>query len=71
MAFTNDKRAELIKRINYNNSMTLKKEDLLEILARLDTAETTIVDLLLICDSAENKEAILEAMEPWHKSRGK
>lgn len=41
------------------------------LIARVDEAENTIMRLLILCDSADNKQAIMEATLPWRKARGR
>lgn len=44
---------------------------LVNLIARTEAGERTMMDLLILCDSEENRDAIMEAMLPWRKSAGK
>ena len=41
------------------------------LITRMKASEKTMIELLILCDSAENKEAIMEATLPWRRITGR
>lgn len=55
----------------WQKTIELHPIELQGLINRLEAAETTIIDLLIICDLEENKERIMRATLPWNIAAGR